>query len=551
MMKFVLCAAALLVAASATAAEIDTPSEVSSVVVYPDRARVTRSASTQVSKGSHEVLISGLPVGLDVTSLRVEGSGTAKVVLGSLDVRRNYGSDVREGRARQLQERIRALEDADKELSDASDAARFEVAFVSKLVEKSTTQVGAEMLAADDRAAEADALVTILGRRYRQAQAELRRVAIERRDLASQLQAARSDFTRLSGTGTDDFRVVVSILAKTAGRLDLDLTYTTGGAHWRSTYDARFDPATDSVEMTYGAWVWQATGEDWGDARLLLSTAQPALGLQAPALSPWILRQAPPPPRRSSARGRVSASKSSVAGADLDDDEWSVLQEPSLVEEVYVAEQQTASATIAGAAVEFAIPGRITVPGDGTRKRVTISSWRIDGVEVTYLVSPSTSAHAFQWAAFVHQQEWPLLAGELQAFVGQRYVGQSSIGRVAPGDKVELPFGVEDRIVVERELLEKGSGPKGLFGKKSSVAWTYEIRLKSLLDREVEVEVREAVPVSEYTKYEVKVLDDTSEYTEDRRGILVFASTLVPDTETTLVLHYVVAFPTDERPWGL
>ncbi len=551
-MRLILTVAALLMAAPAAAAEIDTTSEVSSVVVYPDRARVTRSASSQVSKGSHEVLVSGLPLGIDISTLRVEGAGTAQVVLGALDVRRNYGAEIREGRARQLQERIHALEDADKELADAADAARFEVGFVTNLVEKSAGQVGSEMLSADDRAQEADDLVTTLGRRYRIAQAELRRVTIERRDLASQLSEARAEYTQLSGTNTDDFRVVVSVQAKTAGRLDLALTYTTGSAHWRSTYDARLHPDDEAVEMTYGAWVWQSTGEDWGDAELLLSTAQPALGLQAPGLSSWVLRQAPPPSRTTSSRGRSAprAKKSEAAYGDMDD-EWEEMAEPSPVEEVYEAEAQVAQAVIEGAAVEFKIPGRTSVPGDGTRKRVTIAAWRVDGIGIKYVSTPSTSRHTFQWATFVHTQEWPLLAGELQAFVGQRYIGQSLIGRVAAGDELELPFGVEERITVERELLEKGSGPAGLFGKKSTVAWSYETKLTSLMDRDVTVEVRESIPVSEYSKYEVKVLDETSAHEVERRGILLFSPVLTKGGEATLRLDYVVAFPTDERPWGL
>lgn len=551
MRLIVLSVAALLLATPAVSAEIDTGSEVSSVVVYPDRARVTRSASAPVSKGSHEVLVSGLPLGIDISSLRVEGAGTAQVTLGALDVRRNYGAEVREGRARQLQERIHALEDADKELSDAADAARFEVGFVAKLVEKSTGQVGSEMLSADDRAGEADALISTLGRRYRTAQAELRRVTIERRDLAAQLSAARQEFQQLSGTNTDDFRVVISVLAKTAGRLDLALTYTTGGAHWRSTYDARLHPDDAALELTYGAWVWQSTGEDWGDAEMLLSTAQPALGLQAPGLSDWVLRQAPPPERTTSSRGRAAPRSSKAEGAYDMDDAWEELAEPSPVEEVYEAERQVASVVIEGAAVEFAIAGRISVPGDGTRKRVTISAWRVDGIQLEYLATPGTSRHVFQWASFVHTQEWPLLAGELQAFVGQRYIGQSSIGRVAAGDEVELPFGVEERITVERELLEKGSGPSGLFGKKSTVAWSYQTTLTSLMDRDVTVQVRESVPVSEYSKYEVKVMDDSSPHEIERRGILLFAPALTKGGTAVLRLDYVVAFPTDERPWGL
>ncbi len=542
---------ATLLAAPATAAEIDTTSTVTEVVVYPDRARVTRSASAQVSKGSHEILVSGLPANVDVSSLRVEGSGTARVVLGALDVRRNFGADIREGRARQVAERVRALEDADKELADAAEAAQFDVRFLGKLVDKSTTKLGAEALEVDDRAQEADALLSTLGRRYRAAQAELRRVAIERRDLAAQLSAARQELNQLSGRGTDDFRVVVSVEAKSSGRLDLALTYSTGNAWWRSTYDARLDPEAGSLEMTYGAWVGQSTGEDWSDVTLLLSTAQPALGLSAPPLLSWVLQQSAPPARRKRAPSVSPAEKSAPASAGDFDDAWEELEEPSPVEEVYEAEQLVAAARAEGATVEFAIPGRVAIPGDGTRKRVTVAAWTVDGVEVTYLATPATSAHTFQWATFAHQQEWPLLAGELQAFLGQRYVGKSSIRRTAPGDEVKLPFGVEERIVVERELASKGAGPKGLFGNKSTIAWTWTIAVKSLMDREVTVEVRDAIPVSEYSKYEVEVQDDTSEHRIEGRGIVVFEPALAPEASTELKLHYVVGFPTDERPWNL
>ena len=549
-MRLILCAAALLMAGPATAAEFDTASEVSSVVVYPDRARVTRAASLKVSKGSHEVLVSGLPVGLDIRSLRVEGAGTAKVVLGSLDVRRNYGSELRAGRGRELQEEILALEDADRVLADAAEAAKFESRFVNKLVDKATSQLGNEMLTMDDRADEADSLISTLGRRFEKSQAELRRVGIERRDLAAKLQAARNEARQLGRSSTDDFRVVVMVEAKTAGQLDLALSYTTGSTYWRSTYDARLDPETDSLDMTYGAWVWQGTGEDWSNVELSLSTAQPALGLKAPGLAPWILRHEPPPvakrPQRSSKRSRPSpAPPSNMGSYDLDE------MEEEAPEEDYVAEQQVATATTEGATVEFAIPGRISIPGDSTRKRVTIASWQVDDVAISFLASPATSQHVFQWAKFDHAQEWPLLPGELQAFLGQRYVGQSSIGRTAPGDEIELPFGVEERIVMERELLEKGLGPKGVTGKKSSVAWKYEIRLESLMDRAVVVEVREAIPVSEYKKYEVKILGDTADHETDKRGILVFSPALSEGENKTLLLHYVVVFPTDERPWGL
>ena len=544
--------AALLVAPSLVqAAEIETESAVSQVIIYPDRARVTRTAKVQLSKGSHEILVAGLPTSIDVASLRAEGKGTAKVVLGSLDVRRNHGVAVRGERAGQLVDHIRSLEDADRELADADEAARFELDYVRQLQAKSTTQLGQETLARDGRAAEADSLVETLGRRYRQAQAEIRRVRLERRDLADQLQAARAEHAQLtSGAGKDDFRVVVAVEVESAGNFTLALTYGAHGASWSPTYDARLYPDRGEVGMTYGAWVRQGSGEDWGSVELRLSTAQPALGLQAPGLAPWILQQSAParPERRSRSTGGSKRAEASME-ADYDDD-WGA---PAPEEEVYYeAEEQVAVAATAGTTVEFVIPGKVSVPGDGTRKRVTIATWTAKDAEIAYLATPATSAYVFQSATIKNDRDWPLLPGELQAFMTDRYVGRSSIAKVAPGAELRLPFGVEERLAVKRELVSKGSGPKGAFGNKTSIQWEYSFELESFLDRAVTVELRDRTPVSEYTKYVVKLDEDSTPHDEEKdRGILIWKVELASKARAAVKLKYTVAFPADEWPWGL
>ena len=545
---------AILLAAPAVvqAAEIEADSAVTQVVVYPDRARVTRTAKVQLSKGSHEILVAGLPTTIDVSSLRAEGKGTAKVILGSLDVRHDHGIELRGERARQLLDHIRSLEDADRELADSDEAARFELDYVRQLQSKATTQLGQETLVRDGRAAEAEAIVEALGRRYRQAQAEIRKVRIERRDLASQLEAARAEYSQVtSGASKDDFRVAVAVEARSAGSFTLKLTYGVHGASWIPTYDARLYPDEAQVGMTYGAWVRQGSGEDWDGVELLLSTAQPALGLQAPQLHPWILQQSAPP-ARSSRRGRAPASaKSAEAPMEAEYDGWSGAD---LAEEevYYEAEELQAEATTAGTTVEFVIPGKASIPGDGTRKRVTIANWTAQDAVIAYLATPTTSAYVFQSVTIKNDRAWPLLPGELQAFMTDRYVGRSSIAKVAPGAELALPFGVEERLAVKRELVSKGSGPKGAFGNKTSIQWEYRFELESFLDRAVTVELRDRIPVSEYSKYVVKLDDDNTAHDEQKdRSILVWKVELAGKAKAEVILKYTVAFPADEWPWGL
>lgn len=544
--------AALAVAPSlAVGAEIEADSAVGRVIVYPDRARVTRTATVQVAKGSHEILVAGLPPGIDVDTLRAEGEGSARVVLGSLDVRLAHGAEQRGERARRLMEQILSLEDADRELADADEAARFEMDYVRQLQQKATTELGQETLARDGRAQEAEQLVEALGRRYRQAQAETRRVRVERRDLARQIEATRAEHAQItSGADRNDFRVSVAVEVKSAGSFTLHLTYAAPGASWAPSYDARLYPDVSQVEMTCGAWVRQGTGEDWTSVDLLLSTAQPALGLQAPELYPWILQQSPPEPRPSpSSRSRAAKSEAPMS-ADYDD--WAAAEAEAPMEEVYEAEVIQAEAAAVGSSIEFAIPGKVSVPGDGTRKRVTIATWTYDKAAVSYLATPATSSYVFQWATIVNDRDWPLLPGELQAFMTDRYVGRSAIGKVAPGEELRLPFGVEDRLSVKRDLVSHGSGPKGAFGGKTSIEWQYRFDLQSFLQRPVVVELRDRIPVSEYARYTVKLYEDSTPHARERdRGILVWMVDLAAGAKADVVLKYAVAFPADEQPWGL
>ena len=534
----------------AAAAEVESDSAVTRVIVYPDRARVTRTAKVQLSKGSHEILVAGLPMSIDVSSLRAEGKGTARVVLGSLDVRHDHGVELKGERARQLLDHIRSLEDSDRELADSDEAARFELDYVRQLQSKATTQLGQETLTRDGRAAEAESIVEALGRRYRQAQAEIRTVRIQRRDLAGQMEAARAEYSQLtSGASKDDFRVVVAVDVKSAGSFTLQLTYNASGASWSPTYDARLYPDKPEVSITYGAWVRQASGESWDGVELLLSTAQPALGLAAPGLHPWILQQSAPPPRPSRGRRSTAGSaKRAEAPMEAKADSWDDMDE----EEVYYeAEQLQAQATTAGSTVEFVIPGKVSVPGDGARKRVTIATWIAADATIEYIATPVTSAYVFQSATIKNDRDWPLLAGELQAFMTDRYVGRSSIAQVAPGAELRLPFGVEERLAVKRELVSKGSGPKGAFGNKTSIQWD-RFEIESFLDRAVTVDLRDRIPVSEYTKYVVKLDEDNTPHAEVKdRSIVVWKIEVAGGSKAEVKLKYTVAFPADEWPWGL
>ncbi len=56
-----------------------------------------------------------------------------------------------------------------------------------------------------------------------------------------------------------------------------------------------------------------------------------------------------------------------------------------------------------------------------------------------------------------------LLAGPVSTFSDDAFVGTTALSQTAPGADIELALGVDDRVVVERELVER-TAHKARFG---------------------------------------------------------------------------------------
>src|SRR6185436_19380013 len=83
----VACVLILAGAAPALAAEMDVPSAIDAVTVYPDGATVTRLITVDLPAGDTTLIARDFPPGLDPASLRVEGESGAALTIGAIYAR--------------------------------------------------------------------------------------------------------------------------------------------------------------------------------------------------------------------------------------------------------------------------------------------------------------------------------------------------------------------------------------------------------------------------------------------------------------------------------
>ena len=111
----------------ASAAEIEAGSQIDAVTVYPDGATVTRLIRLDLPAGDSTLFARDFPLTLDPSSLRVEGEGGARLVIGAVDARPPLPAPP--ANLPQIDRRIEALRDnrtaLDGEIASATARRKF------------------------------------------------------------------------------------------------------------------------------------------------------------------------------------------------------------------------------------------------------------------------------------------------------------------------------------------------------------------------------------------------------------------------------------------
>ena len=471
------------------------------VTVFPDRARVTRRGRVTLEPGTHKLEISGLPLSLLPDSVRASGKGTAKARLLGVGVQITHTVDTPAEAARELEEKILALTDADADL--AAQAGLLGKAQVSLDGLAAQNEVFARGLALRNRStADQGALYDFIAERGRTIQAETLAIARKRRDLAKELDLRRRELAQIqSARPRQRTTATVEVEVTAAGDLAVELTYVVQPAGWQPLYDLRL--TAGGLALTYLAEVTQSTGEDWTGVSLTLSTARPALALVIPELDPWYL--APRPPLRAKTLSAPMAPMAPMATAAVAAGGRAFepqAQELMAVEEMSL-ELPEATVAESGAALTYQIPGRADVPSNGETRKVTVSSFNLRP-DFDNVTAPKLEPVVYRRARAKNDSPYTLLPGPAQLFENDDYLGATDLKLAAPGQEIELALGADERIRIERKLIARDVD-KTFLADRRRIRSKHSIELENLRDTPQVVLVRDQLPVSRHEQIKVKL----------------------------------------------
>ena len=513
----------------------------SAVTVFEDRARVHRSIPVEMSIGSKEVILKGLPHRLDPSSVRARLLDLPGLVLGVRMEREVHQED--------FQKEVKDLNHQLVLVSDQLQGVESRIEEIERL--KLLTQRLAKILAdAVSKVGKGGILGHTSAAQIVEAQQWIADRQLEHSLQRDQLEIQMSEFQikrddiqgdlipLMQGSTRTTWTAIVLIQAQEEGTGTVELAHDVPGARWVPVHEARLDEETSKVNWISRGQVIQQSGEDWNDVKLTLSTARSSLGLAPPSLIPVrvdaVVRREEPVADVSlvsrdgeSTRGRPMATAAPPA------------KKP--------ASSLVGAEVVSGSGpIRFDVRATASIPSDGSVHLVTISEQQMDA-QLDYQSIPLLSPHVFRRAKLTNGSGAPLLAGQVSCFREDSYVGDGRVERVAAGQEFSRHFGSEGRILVRKVEIEDHSGAAGSFSKKLELKKAFRITVDSVFPAGVPFELVDRIPLSTLNEIDVELGSDTApEPVLNEDGIVRWVVSLEPGETNQFILQWIATARKDQ-----
>lgn len=530
------------------AERVKAAAEVSEVTLYQGRAMVSRAAQSPAREGLFELRFEGLPSTLDASTLQatVESArGGAKL----LDVR--YEETVTQTDVTnnpELKDAIDKLEAAKRQseliamqLTAINDKYNLLLAIRTKTATESAKDFGSKSLDPDALARQ----IAFIDSTQASLIEDRRRLDAETRANASALNAWQAKVSALGGQTKVERAAVVTVGQSIAQSADVTLRYLVVGAGWRPRYAVRADLEGGALAIEYDAEIQQATGEDWTDVKLTLSTAQPTQKAAPGEVPAAFVDIYVPPPMPVTASGLAvfdaavpmerPARDPRPAGSEGESYGLALAANEPAANKSLARRFADSVAYQTGTVVSYPLARAITIASDAQRTR----KQRIATIDTqpafVHVARPLVESAVYLKAVAANSSAYQFLAGPATVFLGGDSVGSTTLPDLAPGAEMTFWLGTDRRIEAKRVLVKKETAERGVFGKSDETVWQYRIDLTSTDTKPVSVELVDRMPVSRNEQVRIELKDLSQPLSTDAKYLA--------DEQPLGLLKWLVALP--------
>ncbi|XP_066277874.1 protein F37C4.5-like isoform X3 [Branchiostoma lanceolatum] len=566
-----------------------TAMNVEHVTVYLDRAEVRRSVLVNVKKGENEVLFKKLSQNIDKDSIRVECKGPASITEVTYHSKFIPADEAEENKKiRELKDKLNDLEKTKKAL--LAKKHRLEKqrnvldGFADNMIKptspgenkdsNSDNRMSLNMDTSlldcmsgffdlyDKQAQKLDEALQDLDQEIdsNEDAAAVTRKNIQELEISKDSLMIRSPLKTRNRPIEKPREVLVVLDTKEEARVELIVSYVVSKARWAPKYDMRVftkDSAMKpprpgssharrvttnrwlnksvALQIQYFGVIRQATGENWQDATISLSTSLPSVGGTAPSLGtqvlsfknrsdgvgiPQSITDSPLKMKKAARRGLGSfrrKDKPQIYSPDrsslIIDDEGTI----DMVEDSELFTTGTDSSEQQGKdgllSTTYDIPRKANIPSDNQPHKVQIAMIDFNPT-FEHETAPKRSPHAFLRATVKNDSEYALLAGPVNVYLDNNFIAKSDLRTVAPSEEFTCSLGADPAVKVVYKPLHKYREQSGVISKTTQMTYRQVIEIKNLRPDPIKITVSDQLPLSTEEKIKVNLQEPSIKHPE-------------------------------------
>lgn len=500
---------------------------ITEVTLYPGIAAVQREA--RIDAQTRLLSFECLPASVDTQSLQISGDEGVRV--GEIKTLMQSRQMAAKECTSPLDQQIRSLEDQLANIEAEEGASRLVGDFLQGMSKPGDeARISPAQIAGTSQ---------VLRQTSRDNSLRAHQVQRQKQDLLAQLQPLRQERDR---TGSEQSQVMkVSVQLASARAANVRLSYQVRGPSWQPSYRAQLSTARQQVQLERQALVVQASGEDWSNVRLRLSTGQPGRSTQGVMPRPWTVDIAQPMPPAAPAPAPVAMMARSSAGAMRE-----VAAAPDLPV-LDVSSINTAYST------QFIVPYKISVPSSAERITLSLGQENL-ATSLLTRTAPAMEEAAYLIATLQAPPGiWP--AGPVALLRDDALVGN---GRLDFGNAQALAhglsFGRDDNVVVRRLPAQSHTGSSGWAGSKTERSIVRNYAVENRHNQPIALQVLDSAPVSRNEQIKVQSQYSPQPATTSwnaQNGMVAWEQNLAARSTAPFQATHQIRFPENQPITGL
>ena len=506
----------------------------SNVKVFLRGAQLNYAAKAKIEKGMNDFVFSGLSNNIDRNSINVSAKGDAVIM--SVVQRFDYL------RLSEKSPLIKLLEDSieicSKQIEinkNENDVLNSEIAMIQSNKNIGNEKVGVSV-------AELQKMAEFFRKRLSEIKSKMLEFNLSTKNIQLKIDRIQRQLSELNNQlNKPTNEVVVTVSGKSAGNVELDLSYIIYDAGWQPAYDFRVDKIETPASISYRANVWQSSGFDWKDVQIILSTRNPNVNNTKPELNPWFLDFIRPMEYRQMNKAGAALREKDEVALKLMANESVMAPAQSMADYFEVVETQLS--------VEFTPSIKYSIPSDNKPHSVALQEFTVPA-QYEYYAVPKLDNNAFLVARLTEWGSYNLLPGQANIYFENSYIGQTYINPATTKDTLSISLGRDQNISVAREVLKDFSEDKFLSSNVERT-FAFEIKIKNNKRNPVKITIEEQIPLTKQEDIVVKLLESSGANYTFESGKLKWIVNVDGGKSVSKKLTYSVKYPGDRQVQGL